>query len=1034
MADRTEKIILQVELDVEQLKKDAANAREQLSGLKSEQRQLNDELTKLEKAGQKGSVAYTNLNEKLVTNSVATKAVTKEVNGYINQLVIAEQRNKSAGGSYENLLRNYQLASIELKNLAGTLKLNEDGTFQLTDEFKKASAEVARAKEAIIAFDQSISDGRSNVGNYASGFKTFRQEIAEARNEAKQISETFGAQSKEAVEATKHVNELADKFELFQRIQKGVQEGGKFEAIGKTISGFAGGFAAAQGALALFGSESEDVNKALLKVQATIALMQGLKEFSKLGKDLEALLPILGLTKSGVQQVAVAEGQLTVAEGAAATGAKATGVALNSMLGPLGLILIAGTAVAAMLESLGDSAKIKSSIDKLIKDIEGENDAHKLTIEQLKLKSDAYVTEAENALATAQQKKQSAEQIAALEKNIVNEKNVALRNELQENQAHLDELVKQRQSNAILLKSNIDDEQREKLNQLDKENEAEIAATVNANLALLNEHKKLANQLILIDAEAADKRIEEQNKISEARIGVIRDDFKRELAQIKQSGKEKLDAIKDDEANAGEQRKLIALDTQQKISDAVRAHDLQLLKERNDLNIAKTREGTQARIDAEINAAKTERDELLKNDKLTATQREAIAVDAENKIRKLGSDSVALKIANDRKIIEAEIAKQQGLADAQSTDAVTPEQKFAAELNQLNISTQAKIAVLQNEAEEQKRIAKEKGEDTAIIDKEFAGKSLSILANDTAAKLKLTQDFNAQSRQLEAERLQTIADAQVDPFLEIDARAAALEQNYQNEIAAAKTTGADTAAIELKYAKLRENIERDRVNTTVGLVQKGLELAGELLADNADAAKALAVSGAIINTYQGAAAAVSPPPVGAGPLLGPILAALTIATGFLTVAKIANTPVPKLREGGPFDWSTAGGFTGEGNPSHVSTTLGAKPYEYHRSEYIIPEPVLKHPAVNSLVFDMLEPMRKNITLPVGKLSRRGFQTGGIADITTTQIVQSVQQISRDDISSAMTDAVKALPPIIAVIEDINVGQGRVINIEQRANI
>ncbi|HBZ67608.1 MAG TPA: phage tail tape measure protein [Bacteroidales bacterium] len=58
--------------------------------------------------------------------------------------------------------------------------------------------------------------------------------------------------------------------------------------------------------------------------------------------------------------------------------------------------------------------------------------------------------------------------------------------------------------------------------------------------------------------------------------------------------------------------------------------------------------------------------------------------------------------------------------------------------------------------------------------------------------------------------------------------------------------------------------------------------------------KAAAIGQAIINTYAGATAAFAPPPVGAGPILGPILAATTIAAGLANVAKIIN---PQYAEG-----------------------------------------------------------------------------------------------------------------------------------------
>lgn len=67
----------------------------------------------------------------------------------------------------------------------------------------------------------------------------------------------------------------------------------KFAPFSRTVQGLAGGFAAAQGAMALFGSESADLEKTLIKVQGAMALSQGLNsliEFKNDFKDLGGII------------------------------------------------------------------------------------------------------------------------------------------------------------------------------------------------------------------------------------------------------------------------------------------------------------------------------------------------------------------------------------------------------------------------------------------------------------------------------------------------------------------------------------------------------------------------------------------------------------------------------------------------------------------------------------------------------------------------------------------------------------------------
>lgn len=64
----------------------------------------------------------------------------------------------------------------------------------------------------------------------------------------------------------------------------------RFESIAKISAGLASGYGAVTSAITLFGNESEDLNKVMIKLQSTIALVQGVGGL----KDLLEELPVLG--------------------------------------------------------------------------------------------------------------------------------------------------------------------------------------------------------------------------------------------------------------------------------------------------------------------------------------------------------------------------------------------------------------------------------------------------------------------------------------------------------------------------------------------------------------------------------------------------------------------------------------------------------------------------------------------------------------------------------------------------------------------
>ena len=114
--------------------------------------------------------------------------------------------------------------------------------------------------------------------------KPLKKQLREATLELQNARAKFGELSTEAVNAAKKVAGIRDSIEDANEQAQQFDPGKRFQALTTAASTAAGGIAAAQGALALFGSESKDVEKALLKVQGAMALSQGLSQLKDIGK------------------------------------------------------------------------------------------------------------------------------------------------------------------------------------------------------------------------------------------------------------------------------------------------------------------------------------------------------------------------------------------------------------------------------------------------------------------------------------------------------------------------------------------------------------------------------------------------------------------------------------------------------------------------------------------------------------------------------------------------------------------------------
>ena len=159
----------------------------------------------------------------------------------------------------------------------------------------------------------------SGVGKSVGSLK---QQLREAQNEVNALSEKFGATSKEAINAAKKAAQLKDAIGDAKALTDAFNPDQKFKALSSSLAGAAGGFAALQGAVGLFGNKAEAVEKTLLKVQSALALSQGLEA---VGNSIDSFKVLGSVVKDSVSK---AFGTLRSAIISTGIGALAIGVGL----------------------------------------------------------------------------------------------------------------------------------------------------------------------------------------------------------------------------------------------------------------------------------------------------------------------------------------------------------------------------------------------------------------------------------------------------------------------------------------------------------------------------------------------------------------------------------------------------------------------------------------------------------------------------------------------------------------------------------
>jgi hypothetical protein len=160
--------------------------------------------------------------------------------------------------------------------------------------------------------------------------KPLKKQLREATQELQLARQRFGDLSTEAVDAAKKVAGIRDSIEAANEQAALFDPGKRFQALTSAASLAAGAVGAVQGAMGLFGAESEDVQKALLKVQSAMALSQGLSQLADLSKVTEELKSSFkGLIGTTAQKTAATTAD-TAAVGANAVANTAQAAATNA--------------------------------------------------------------------------------------------------------------------------------------------------------------------------------------------------------------------------------------------------------------------------------------------------------------------------------------------------------------------------------------------------------------------------------------------------------------------------------------------------------------------------------------------------------------------------------------------------------------------------------------------------------------------------------------------------------------------------------
>lgn len=592
----------------------------------------------------------------------------------------------------------------------------------------KVTTDTAQATQDVQKLDKAFEDTDKSV-------KSLRTQLKEAQAEVGLMADKFGATSKEAINAAKRAADLKDRIGDAKALTDAFNPDAKFKAVAASLSGVAGGFSALQGAMALFGKENKDVEKALLKVNAAMALSQGLQSvgesidsFRQLGAVIKSTTVFQEANNAATKTAAAVQRAFGIATVETSTGFKvlkgaivATGI--GALVIALGAVINNFDAISDWIKSspLGSLAKGVGQLVEQFTDFIGVTSEAERNLNKLSVANKRANEDIENRIKVLKAQGGSEKEIYELGKQRVeNELNtlretLKTKGKLSEDEAKQFRDLKTEQlvltadynkKTADANKKAADDAKKK----LDETNKQVVADTQKANELLL----KMQNEKAIAELKTQEEKDllllaqQEKQQIAEVDALKINEDLKGKLkAAIVADYDAKETELKDKQAKAKAEKDAEALKAESDFNAKVSEIKASAIKDDNERAEAQRL----AKLEKDLKDLDSDKEFLKKSLTEQAEIKKALIDASELEAQKSKNDIVAKGLQDEVALLQAQ---QKGLTE--DSDAYWKNVKDIEDK-----SYQAKLIAAKGNAKEIEKIEKEHAankEEIAKLEKE----------------------------------------------------------------------------------------------------------------------------------------------------------------------------------------------------------------------------------------------------------------------------------------------------------------------------
>lgn len=214
--------------------------------------------------------------------SDSTKSLEDRIVAKNKQVEIQNQLSKQTIEALENERRTLEGRGASERELKA-----------IFDKLNKAKLEALKVSESGVISSNKLQAAQdkltSSTTKQEGAVKSIRSQVRAATQAQAAMSQQYGETSVQAVQAAKDLAELKDQIQFNADLVASFNPDQKFKALGAATQVATTGLSGVVSGMALFGDQSEDTQKQLLKVQAAMAFSDAVSNLSNIGDQYKVL-------------------------------------------------------------------------------------------------------------------------------------------------------------------------------------------------------------------------------------------------------------------------------------------------------------------------------------------------------------------------------------------------------------------------------------------------------------------------------------------------------------------------------------------------------------------------------------------------------------------------------------------------------------------------------------------------------------------------------------------------------------------------